>query len=195
MDLNVWEVIRLANRHPRVNILQPGPGVGGHCIAVDPWFIVHGAPEQSPLIRTARNVNDGKVDHVIARAAALITDNPTLTVGCMGLAFKANIDDFRESPAMKVAVELTSRFGSRISIVEPYAASLPRGFDGSGAQLIDLDTALLECGILITLVDHDAFKAIPLAERAGKIVYDVRGIWPDQPRSMRRTTDRLRLAS
>jgi UDP-N-acetyl-D-mannosaminuronic acid dehydrogenase len=195
MDLNVWEVIRLANRHPRVNILQPGPGVGGHCIAVDPWFIVHGAPEQSPLIRTARNVNDGKVDHVIARAAAMIADNPTLKVGCMGLAFKANIDDFRESPAMKVAVELASRFGSMISIVEPYAASLPNEFDGSGAQLIDLDTALLECGILITLVDHDAFKAIPLAERAGKIVYDVRGIWPDQPRSMRRTTDRLRLAS
>jgi UDP-N-acetyl-D-mannosaminuronic acid dehydrogenase len=195
MDLNVWEVIRLANRHPRVNILQPGPGVGGHCIAVDPWFIVHGAPEQSPLIRTARQVNDGKVDHVIARAAAMIADNPTLKVGCMGLAFKANIDDFRESPAMKVAVELASRFGSMISIVEPYAASLPNEFDGSGAQLIDLDTALLECGILITLVDHDAFKAIPLAERAGKIVYDVRGIWPDQPRSMRRATDRLRLAS
>jgi UDP-N-acetyl-D-mannosaminuronic acid dehydrogenase len=194
MDLNVWEVIRLANRHPRVNILQPGPGVGGHCIAVDPWFIIHGAPEHSPLIRTARNVNDGKVDHVIARAAAMIAENPTLKVGCMGLAFKANIDDFRESPAMKVAVDLASRFGARIKIVEPYAANLPREFDGSGAQLIDLDTALLECGMLITLVDHDAFKAIPLAERAGKIVYDVRGIWPDQPRGMRRATDGLRLA-
>jgi UDP-N-acetyl-D-mannosaminuronic acid dehydrogenase len=139
-------------------------------------------------------VNDGKADHVIARAAAMIAENPTLKVGCMGLAFKANIDDFRESPAMKVAVDLASRFGARIKIVEPYAANLPREFDGSGAQLIDLDTALLECGMLITLVDHDAFKAIPLAERAGKIVYDVRGIWPDQPRGMRRATDGLRLA-
>ncbi|MBL0923712.1 MAG: UDP-N-acetyl-D-mannosamine dehydrogenase [Sphingomonadaceae bacterium] len=195
MGLDVWEVIRLANRHPRVNILQPGPGVGGHCIAVDPWFIVHGAPAQSPLIRTARNVNDGKVDHVIAKATQMIADNPTFKVGCMGLAFKANIDDFRESPAMKVAVELATKFGSRISIIEPYAARLPAEFDGSGADLIDLDTALLECDILITLVDHDAFKAIPLAERVGKTVYDVRGIWPDQPRGMRRATDRLKLAS
>jgi UDP-N-acetyl-D-mannosaminuronic acid dehydrogenase len=181
MGLDVWEVIRLANRHPRVNILQPGPGVGGHCIAVDPWFIVHGAPDQSPLIRTARNVNDGKVDHVIARAAAMISDNPGLKVGCLGLAFKANIDDFRESPAMKVAAELAKRFGSRINIIEPYAATLPQEFGGTGAKLIDVDTALLECDILITLVDHDAFKAIPLAERAGKMVYDVRGIWHDQP--------------
>lgn len=181
MGLDVWEVIRLANRHPRVNILQPGPGVGGHCIAVDPWFIVHGAPEQSPLIRTARTVNDGKVDHVIVRATAMITNNPKLKVGCMGLAFKANIDDFRESPAMKVAAELANRFGPRINIVEPYAAELPKEFDGTGAKLIDVDAALLECDILITLVDHDAFKAIPLAERARKIVYDVRGIWHDQP--------------
>jgi UDP-N-acetyl-D-mannosaminuronic acid dehydrogenase len=181
MGLDVWEVIRLANRHPRVNILHPGPGVGGHCIAVDPWFIVHSAPDQSPLIRTARTVNDGKVDHVIARATDMIAANPTLKVGCMGLAFKANIDDFRESPALKVAEQLAHKFGARISIIEPYASSLPSEFDGTAARLIDIDTALLECDILVTLVDHDAFKAIPLAERADKIVYDVRGIWHDQP--------------
>ena len=181
MELDVWEVIRLANRHPRVNILHPGPGVGGHCIAVDPWFIVHSAPDQSPLIRTARTVNDGKVDHVIARATEMIAGNPSLKVGCMGLAFKANIDDFRESPALKVAEQLARSFGNNIHIIEPYASSLPKEFDGTGAQLIDIDTALLECDILITLVDHDAFKAIPLAERADKIVYDVRGIWHDQP--------------
>ncbi len=193
MGLDVWEVIRLANRHPRVNILQPGPGVGGHCIAVDPWFIVHGAPEQSPLIRTARNVNDGKVDHVIARASTMISENPAMKIGCMGLAFKANIDDFRESPAMKVAAELAIRFGHRINIVEPYAATLPKAFDSTGARLIDIDTALLECDILITLVDHDAFKAIPVAERANKLVYDVRGIWHDQPEMLFRS--HLRLAS
>ena len=181
MELDVWEVIRLANRHPRVNILHPGPGVGGHCIAVDPWFIVHSAPDQSPLIRTARTVNDGKVEHVIARATEMIAGNPSLKVGCMGLAFKANIDDFRESPALKVAEQLARSFGNNIHIIEPYASSLPKEFDGTGAQLIDIDTALLECDILITLVDHDAFKAIPLAERADKIVYDVRGIWHDQP--------------
>src|SRR3546814_4886298 len=90
-----------SNRHPRVNIRSPGPGVGGHCIAVDPWFLVSAAPEQTPLIRTAREVNDGKVAHVIDRAAALIEAHPGQPVACLGLAFKANIDDFRESPAVK----------------------------------------------------------------------------------------------
>lgn len=96
MGLDVWEVIRLANRHPRVNILSPGPGIGGHCIAVDPWFIVHGAPKETPLIRTARGVNDDKIHRVIARAA-LLEANPAANVACLGLAFKTNIDDFRES--------------------------------------------------------------------------------------------------
>ena len=181
MGLDVWEVIRLANRHPRVNILQPGPGVGGHCIAVDPWFIVHGAPEHTPLIRTARGVNDAKIHHVIARAEALIAANPTARVACLGLAFKANIDDFRESPARLVAATLARRFGARIKVVEPYAAKLPREFAGTGAGLIDLDTALERAEILLVLVDHDQFKAVPLAERADKLVYDTRGIWPDQP--------------
>jgi UDP-N-acetyl-D-mannosaminuronic acid dehydrogenase len=195
MGLDVWEVIRLANRHPRVNILQPGPGVGGHCIAVDPWFIVHGAPEQTPLIRTAREVNDGKVGHVVARATKMIADHGGAKVGLLGLAFKANIDDFRESPAMKVAVELADRFGERVCIVEPYASALPKAFEGTGAELIDIDSALLDCNILIALVDHDAFKAIPLAERSNKVVYDTRGIWPDQPKAQGIEPVALRLAS
>ncbi len=182
MGLDVWEVIRLANRHPRVNILQPGPGVGGHCIAVDPWFIVHGAPEETPLIRTARGVNDGKIHHVIARAEKLIEAHPGQAVACLGLAFKANIDDFRESPARAVAARLARRFGERIKVVEPYAAELPREFEGTAAELIDIDTALESCGVLIVLVDHDAFKAVPLAERIDKAVYDTRGIWLDQPK-------------
>jgi UDP-N-acetyl-D-mannosaminuronic acid dehydrogenase len=181
MGLDVWEVIRLANRHPRVNILSPGPGVGGHCIAVDPWFIVHGAPNETPLIRTARGVNDGKIHHVIARAAALVEANPQAEVACLGLAFKANIDDFRESPARLVAATLARRFGKRIHIVEPYAAGLPREFEGTGAAQIDIDAALERCEVLIVLVDHDLFKSVPLAERIGKLVYDTRGIWPDQP--------------
>ncbi len=180
MGLDVWEVIRLANRHPRVNILSPGPGVGGHCIAVDPWFIVASAPQESPLIRTARGVNDGKIHHVIAKADALITAHPDARVACLGLAFKANIDDFRESPARLVAATLARKYGSRISIVEPFAAELPREFSGTGAIPIDLDEALEDCDILVVLVDHDIFKVVPLAERAGKIVYDTRGIWPDQ---------------
>jgi UDP-N-acetyl-D-mannosaminuronic acid dehydrogenase len=195
MGLDVWEVIRLANRHPRVNILSPGPGVGGHCIAVDPWFIVHGAPEETPLIRTARGVNDGKIRHVIRRAEALVEAHPTVRVACLGLAFKANIDDFRESPARLVAATLARRFGSRISVVEPYADRLPIEFTDTGAELIDLDTALEDCDLLVVLVDHDVFRVVPLAERAGKTVYDTRGIWPDQPKAVGADESRLRLAS
>lgn len=192
LDLDVWEVIRLANRHPRVNILTPGPGVGGHCIAVDPWFIVHSAPEVTPLIRTAREVNDAKVDHVIARASELIEANGG-RVACLGLAFKANIDDFRESPALKVAETLAKRFGPRIAIVEPHADALPPSLAATGATLTDIDTALAECDVFIVLVDHDIFKSVPLDERADKHVYDTRGIWPDQPRAT--IAPALRLAS
>lgn len=194
LGVDVWEVIRLANRHPRVNILSPGPGVGGHCIAVDPWFLVSAAPEQTPLIRTAREVNDGKVAHSVARAAALIDAHPAKPVACMGLAFKANIDDFRESPALKVAAALAELYGERIRIVEPYAQALPKAFDGTGAALIDLDDAIEQCPVMIVLVDHEVFKSVPLDERATKAVYDTRGIWPDQPAPAPATAE-LRLAS
>ena len=176
MGIDVWEVIRLANRHPRVNILSPGPGVGGHCIAVDPWFIVHSAPEITPLIRTAREVNDAKIDYVVDHASKLIDANPG-RVAVLGLAFKANVDDFRESPALKVAVDLAKRFGQHIAIVEPFTEALPAAFDGTGATLIDIDSALLECDVMVVLVDHDLFKSVPPEEREGKVVYDTRGIW------------------
>jgi len=176
LGIDVWDVIALANRHPRVNILTPGPGVGGHCIAVDPWFIVHSAPELTPLIRTARNVNDGKTEHVISRASALV-EAEAGRVALLGLAFKANVDDFRESPAMKVAEVLAARFGDRITIVEPHIGELPRVLADTGATLIDIDSALADCDTMIVLVDHDIFKSVPADERAGKIVYDTRGIW------------------
>jgi UDP-N-acetyl-D-mannosaminuronic acid dehydrogenase len=176
MGIDVWEVIRLANRHPRVNILSPGPGVGGHCIAVDPWFIVHSAPELTPLIRTARNVNDAKIGYVVDHAAKLIEARAG-RVALLGLAFKANVDDFRESPALKVAADLAKRFGDRIAIVEPHTESLPAAFDGTGATLTDIDSALMECDVMIGLVDHDIFKSVSPEERAGKVVYDTRGIW------------------
>ena len=194
MALDVWEVIRLANRHPRVSILNPGPGVGGHCIAVDPWFIVHGAPDHTPLIRIAREVNDGKTDHVLERASQLIDRHPGQKVACFGLAFKANIDDFRESPALKIAAKLARRYGARIRVVEPYAEQLPPAFDDTGARLIDIDEALESCPVFLTLTDHDVFRAIPLDERADKIVYDTRGIWPDQPVEPV-SKDRFKLAS
>ena len=193
LGLDVWEVIRLANRHPRVDILQPGPGVGGHCIAVDPWFIVHGAPDEARLIRAAREVNDRKIRHVLARAVALLEAHPGERVACFGLAFKANIDDFRESPARFVAAGLARKFGARIKVVEPFASALPREFDGTGAELIDLDAALETCGIAIMLVDHDAFRAVPADERRGMLTYDTRGIWKPSPGP--RPRPNLRLAS
>ncbi len=182
MGIDVWEVIALANRHPRVNILQPGPGVGGHCIAVDPWFLVAGDPENSRIIRTAREVNEAKTDYVIGKAIRLIEAQPAGPVACLGLAFKPNIDDFRESPAVTIAAALARRFGDRIRLVEPHARALPADFDGTGAALVDLDDALADCAALIVLVDHDMFRSIPLEERSHKVVYDTRGLWPDQPR-------------
>ncbi|WP_293881606.1 UDP-N-acetyl-D-mannosamine dehydrogenase [Sphingomonas sp.] len=181
LGIDVWEVLRLANRHPRVNILSPGPGVGGHCIAVDPWFIIHSAPEITPLIRTAREVNDRKTGYVVAEAARLIDANPGAQVAVLGLAFKANVDDFRESPALKVAHDLAVRFGNRIVIVEPHVDRLPPEFDDTGATLADIDAALLECAVMIVLVDHDIFRSVPPEERADKIVYDTKGIWSAAP--------------
>ncbi|MGN5374811.1 UDP-N-acetyl-D-mannosamine dehydrogenase [Sphingomonas hankookensis] len=174
MDLNVWDVIELANRHPRVNILKPGPGVGGHCIAVDPWFIVDAAPEQTPLIRTAREVNDGKVDHVVARTVAMLDASPEARASLLGLAFKADIDDLRESPAVKVAADLIARYGDRIDLVEPFVTTLPGALDGG--RLVSLDGGLAN-DILVVLVDHSVFRGVPVDARAGKQVYDTRGMW------------------
>ncbi|HEX7819357.1 MAG TPA: UDP-N-acetyl-D-mannosamine dehydrogenase [Sphingobium sp.] len=184
MGIDVWDVIRLANRHPRVNILQPGPGVGGHCIAVDPWFIVHGDPVNSRIIRTAREVNEAKTDYVIAQASKLIDGMPDAEIACLGLAFKPNIDDFRESPAVKIAKRLVDSYGRRVKLVEPYARGLPMEFVGTPAELIDIDDAIERCAIFVVLVDHDVFKSVPLDERIDKLVYDSRGIWQDQPHAV-----------
>ena len=115
--------------------------------------------------------------HVLEQATALIEENPEVPVACMGLAFKANIDDFRESPARFIAARLARKFGERINIVEPYATELPVEFGDTGASLVDIDTALETCGILIVLVDHDLFRSIPAEERRDAMVYDTRGIW------------------
>jgi UDP-N-acetyl-D-mannosaminuronic acid dehydrogenase len=179
--INVWEVIDLANRHPRVNVLRPGPGVGGHCIAVDPWFIVESAPDLARLIKTSREVNDSMIAWTVERATALIEEHPYANVACCGLAFKANVDDLRESPGLEVAHQLACRYGARIKIVEPYIRKLPSQIAEHGAELTDLDEAIRTCEIAIVLVDHDHFKMIPLAERRHLAVIDTRGIWQDMP--------------
>jgi UDP-N-acetyl-D-mannosaminuronic acid dehydrogenase len=179
--INVWEVIDLANRHPRVNVLRPGPGVGGHCIAVDPWFIIDSAPDLARVMRTSREVNDHKTAWIIERAVALIEDRPYAKVACCGLAFKANVDDLRESPALEVALYLAKKYGPRIKLVEPNLRKLPPELSQSGAELLDIDEAVRTCEVAILLVDHDEFKMVPLAERRHLDVIDTRGIWQDMP--------------
>lgn len=185
LDIDVWELIELANRHPRVNILQPGPGVGGHCIAVDPWFIVSSAPEESKLIHTARQVNDGKPDWVIGKVKSAIAEfliaNPSrtaesLTVGCFGVAFKANIDDLRESPALNIAQALIDELPAKVLIVEPNISELPNGFSEK-SELIEVTAALADCDVMVLLVDHDEFKAVDRGLLDGKAVVDTRGVW------------------
>ena len=124
---DVWDVIGMANRHPRVDILKPGPGVGGHCIAVDPWFIVDSAPELTPLIQAARHVNDGKPEHVVDRVLAATKDLGHPRIACLGLSYKANIDDLRESPAVHIVQRLAERLDGRgtILVVEPHVPALP----------------------------------------------------------------------
>ena len=175
--INIWEALELANRHPRVNILKPGPGVGGHCIAVDPWFIVHSAPDLSRVIRAAREVNDSKTTYTVNRCIEMIDGRSNADIACLGLAFKANIDDLRESPALEVALELAKRYGHRVKIVEPNIEELPHELAEAGAELFDLETALERCGLLVLLVDHDEFRLVSAQESNSTFVYDTRGIW------------------
>lgn len=179
LDINVWELIELANHHPRVNILQPGPGVGGHCIAVDPWFIVAADAENSKLIHTARNVNDGKPAWVKAQVKEAISAANAQSVAVLGLAFKADIDDLRESPALNIAVDLAEELeGITYHAVEPNISELPKrlkGFDN--VTLTALDAAITKADVVLLLVDHKEFKALPQEHLASKSVVDTKGIW------------------
>jgi UDP-N-acetyl-D-mannosaminuronic acid dehydrogenase len=163
LNIDVWELISLANRHPRINILQPGPGVGGHCIAVDPWFIVSKTPNQAQLIHKARTVNDTKPEWVIDKVKIAVAEflqahpNKTVrdvTIACYGLAFKANIDDLRESPALNITNHLAKNF-SNVLAVEPNISILPQ--DVCSAELVSFDTALITADLHLLLVKHDQF--------------------------------------
>ena len=178
LHIDVWELRELANRHPRVTILQPGPGVGGHCIAVDPWFIVHSAPEQARLIRTAREVNDSKPHQVVNQVRTATAEFPQAVIACLGLAYKANIDDLRESPAMAIVRGLAREAVGYLLAVEPHIPRLPASLDSLGnVQLVELDMALQKADIIVLLVDHQVFKEIDREQLQGKTVIDTRGIW------------------
>ncbi|KGM27898.1 UDP-N-acetyl-D-mannosamine dehydrogenase [Photorhabdus luminescens] len=182
--INVWELISLANRHPRVNILQPGPGVGGHCIAVDPWFIVSQNPKQSRLIHTARMVNDDKplwvVDQVKAAVADCLAESgkraSEVKIACFGLAFKPNIDDLRESPAVHITDMIAQWHAGETLAVEPHVHELPASLKEI-ARLVNLEKALEEADILLMLVDHNQFKAVNSHEIKQKWIVDTKGVW------------------
>lgn len=168
LGINVWNLIKLANRHPRVDILQPGAGVGGHCIAVDPWFIVDTTPDEARIIRTAREVNDFKPEWVIEKVKIAITDvlatNPTLSisdvkVACLGLAFKPDIDDLRESPAVEITKKIAA-LGCQVLAVEPNIEELPSRLGQQQITLTTLDAALEKSDIICILVKHQNFSEI-----------------------------------
>ena len=186
LGIDVWELIELANHHPRVRILNPGPGVGGHCIAVDPWFIVDSAPNESRLIKTAREINDSKPEWVLSKVKEAIsrlnkplTNGFKMKVACLGLSFKANIDDLRESPAVEIVKELSRFQEYDVLCVEPHVSELPNALQRTdNIRLVSLDDAIDNSDVIVGLVDHDLFKSIAAARLAGKTIIDTRGIWP-----------------
>jgi UDP-N-acetyl-D-mannosaminuronic acid dehydrogenase len=178
IDVNVWELIKLANHHPRVSILQPGPGVGGHCIAVDPWFIVSKTPQEARLIHTARQINDDKPHYVVEKVLSAASTMIDPVVACLGLAFKPDIDDLRESPAMEVVQLLAGHNIGHILAVEPHIKNLPPSLTNfAHIELVSAEAAVQRADIIVMLVSHQVFYAINRSQLEGKYVIDTRGVW------------------
>lgn len=175
-DIDIWHLLELANRHPRVNILQPGPGVGGHCIAVDPWFIVDAAPESAGLIRKAREVNDYKPEHVVHRVSECAARLRDPVIACLGLAYKPDVDDLRESPAVRITRTLAEKRLGTVLAVEPYARHWPDGLRENGVQAVALEEALERADIVVALVPHRPFCDLSSGELATKVVVDTCGL-------------------
>jgi len=177
LGVNVWELIRLANQHPRVNILRPGPGVGGHCIAVDPWFIVDSAPEDARLIRASREINDEKPDFVVRKVKERAADLRQPVVACLGLAFKADVDDLRESPAVEVVRKLAEAGLGKILVVEPHVNKLPHDLEHPNLQFADFEVAVKSANLIVLLVGHRAFMHVDRDMLKDKFVIDTVGAW------------------
>lgn len=172
-DVDVREIIELANRHPRVKILSPGPGVGGHCISVDPWFLVHASPERTPLIRTAREVNDRKPHYIVEHVIDLARQFAAPKIACLGLTYKADVDDVRESPSLEIVRELRARKVGEILACDPYLS--PQRF--TEFPLVSLADALAHSQVLVLLTDHKQFRDVPRRVLQEKVVVDTRGVW------------------
>jgi UDP-N-acetyl-D-mannosaminuronic acid dehydrogenase len=175
--INVWELIRLANLHPRVNVLRPGPGVGGHCIAVDPWFIVDGAPDDARLIRASREINDAKPDFVVAKVRGRAAELRQPVIACLGLAYKADVDDLRESPAVEIVRKLGDGQLGKILVVEPHVNKLPHDLEDPNLQLADFEVAVKAANLIVLLVAHRAFMHVDRDMLKDKFVIDTVGAW------------------
>jgi UDP-N-acetyl-D-mannosaminuronic acid dehydrogenase len=170
-------VIELANRHPRVNILQPGPGVGGHCIAVDPYFIIDAAPESTRLMKAARRINSDRPYSVVRDIESVLDRSRPQTVACLGLSFKPDIDDLRESPAVEVVRLLAETGAAHVIAAEPHTSGLPRQLQGLGIEFTDALTAIDRADIVVLLVDHRQFSLIDQSVLRDKKLIDTRGLW------------------
>ncbi|QRP61487.1 UDP-N-acetyl-D-mannosamine dehydrogenase [Corynebacterium minutissimum] len=179
LGIDVWELIELANHHPRVNILQPGPGVGGHCIAVDPWFIVSAAPEEAKLIKLARDVNDGKPEWVIEQVVKALEGKEKPVVAALGIAFKNDIDDLRESPSLEIVKRLgVDNPELDIRVVEPNVDELPAVLSNiSNLTKQDTKEAIAAADVVLLLVNHKEFVNLDQSVLEGKTVIDTKGIW------------------
>lgn len=177
VGINVWEAIEIANHHPRVKILRPGPGVGGHCIAVDPWFLVEAAPSQAGLIRQARLLNDGMPGHVVETVASILSDVPNPVIACLGITFKPDVDDVRESPALEIVRQLRQK-GYEVRIFDPHTSSKVLARPLSSSICESLEQAVNNVDLAVLLVDHKEFRALSptqLSLMRRKVVLDTRG--------------------
>lgn len=185
LDINVWELIKLANHHPRVNILQPGCGVGGHCIAVDPWFIVDRTPEEARIIRVAREVNDNKPHWVQGKVDVAVADvmketgvsRENVKIACFGLAFKPDIDDLRESPALEITLALAKKYPGQVVAVEPNVEQVPAKLSNADVALVGYKDALEQANVFVLLVDHAEFKLEKPQITSVQRLIDAKGIW------------------
>lgn len=190
LGIDVWELIALANRHPRVKILQPGPGVGGHCIAVDPWFIVHSTPKHAKLIRTAREVNDHKPHWVVSQIEQLASKFKDPVIGCLGLSYKPDIDDLRESPAVDIVKDLALQRVGRLLVSEPHVSKLPPELAHLPVQLDNFEKVVAQAHVLVLLVNHKVFDQVNPALLSGKCILDTRGSWKHLVRASREVVRR-----
>ncbi|WP_164496336.1 UDP-N-acetyl-D-mannosamine dehydrogenase [Ferruginivarius sediminum] len=178
LDVDVWEAIDLANRHPRVNILKPGPGVGGHCIAIDPWFLIANAPEETRLMQAARRVNDVKSHAVLERVRRQMRRFREPVVACLGLSYKPDVDDLRESPALHIVEELARDDEMQLLVVEPHLKTLPATLaEAIHVEKVEMNDALSRADILVLLVGHREFRKVDMRKIYERVVIDTVGLW------------------